>query len=72
MNTLKVGEVTVILRDWEIRRRLKKGDNELHLGHIKMKEIAVKLAAKDIRYNLFTCSMPVRTHASVKGMLLVS
>lgn len=47
MNILEVGEVIVILRDWEMRR-LKQGDNELHLGHIKMKEVIVKLAAKDI------------------------
>lgn len=58
MNTLEVGEVIVILRDWEMRR-LKQGDNELHLGHIKMKETVVKLAAKDIHYMLFTCSPAV-------------
>lgn len=72
LNILKVGEMTVILRDWEIRRRLKEGDNELHFGHIKMKETAVKLGVIDIHYNSFTCSMPVCTYASVKGMLLVS
>lgn len=76
LTTWQVGEVTNSERDWETRRRLKEEHEGLHLGHIKMNELVVKLAAKDAHYNLFTYQLFVcaRTcgHASVKGILLVS